>query len=221
VSVLALGSPIICIVTRGRGAPGSDERRRLTDRLAAAVRGGANMIQVRERQLDDRLLMQFVQDVAATVRPEGAHVIVNDRIDVALAAKADGVHLKSDSPAAADVRRLVPPGFIIGRSVHSPEEAAAVEAAGGCDYLLFGTVFPSPSKPGDHPVAGLDALRRVCAAASLPVVAIGGMTPGRAGEVRAAGAAGVAAISFFTDARDAGAAAAALHAALTLPRGHV
>lgn len=213
--------PIICIVTRGRGAPESDERRRLTDRLAAAVRAGANMIQVRERQFDDRLLLQFVQDVAAIVRPEGAHVIVNERIDVALAAKADGVQLKSDSPGAADVRRIVPPGFIIGRSVHSSEEAAAVQAAGGCDYLVFGTVFPSTSKADDHPVAGLDALRRVCAATSLPVVAIGGMSPGRAGDVRAAGAAGVAAISLFAEARDAGAAAAALHDALTLPRGNV
>lgn len=210
-------APVICIVTRARGAPGAGERQRLIERLAAAARAGANMVQVRERQFDDRLLLEFVREVTAAVRPAGARVIVNERTDVALAAGADGVHLKSDAPSAADVRRIVPPGFLLGRSVHSDGEAAAVEAAGGCDYLVFGTVFPSTSKAGDHPVAGLEALRRTCGAVSLPVIAIGGITPGRAAAARSAGAAGVAAISLFAEAADMGAVVASLHDALTLP----
>lgn len=214
-------SPVICIVTRGRGAPDSDERQRLINRLEAAARAGANLVQVRERQFDDRLLLQFVQEVAVAVRPAGARVVVNERTDVALAAGADGVHLKSDGPPPADVRRVVPPGFLIGRSVHSKDEARAVEAAGGCDYLVFGTVFRSASKADDHPVAGLDALRETCAAVSLPVVAIGGISAGRAADVSAAGAAGVAAISLFADAADPATVTGLLRDALTLPRGNV
>ena len=217
----AFSSFIICVVTRGRGSAGSDERRRLLARLAAAVSAGANMVQVRERQFDDRSLVQFVEEVMAAVRPAGARVLVNDRVDIALAAGADGVHLKSDAPSVIDVRRIVPPDFLIGRSVHSDTEAAAMHAAGGCDYLMFGTVFRSLSKTDDHPVAGLDALARTCAAVSLPVVAIGGITSERVADVRAAGAAGVAAISFFSEAPDMGAAAASLRAALTLPEGNV
>lgn len=214
-------APLICVVTRGRGAPGSEERRRLIERLTAAVRAGANMVQVRERQFDDRQLMAFVQEVAAAVRPSGGRVIVNERTDVGLAAGADGVHLKSDAPPASEVRRIVPPGFLVGRSVHSDAEAAAVEAAGGCDYLMFGTLFPSASKTGDHPVAGLEALRHTCAAVSLPVIAIGGISAARAHDVRAAGAAGVAAISLFADASDVAAVTAWLRDALTLPRRNV
>lgn len=220
-SGLTPAPPVVCVVTRGRGAAGSEERLRLIDRLTAAVRGGANMVQVRERQFDDRALLAFVQEVIAAVRPAGARVLVNERTDIALTAGADGVHLKGDGPPASDVRRLTPPGFLVGRSVHAPEEAAAVEAGGGCDFLVFGTVFHSASKSHDHPIAGLDALRRTCAAVALPVIAIGGVSPGRAADVRAAGAAGAAAIALFAEAGDPAAAAAALRDALTLPRGNV
>jgi thiamine-phosphate pyrophosphorylase len=221
VSRVHLTVPIICVVTRGRGASGSDERRRLIERLSAAAQAGATMVQIRERLFDDRELMSFVQDVRDAVRPAGARVIVNERTDVALAAGADGVHLKADGPPAVDVRRIVPPGFLIGRSVHADAEAATVEAAGGCDYLLFGTVFPSASKAGNHPVAGVEAFGRACAAVSLPVIAIGGIAVGRAPDVRAAGGAGVAAISLFSDAQDIAAVTASLRDALTLPRRNV
>lgn len=215
------GSPVVCLVTRGRGASGTPDRLRLLDRLAAAAGAGVNMVQIRERQFDDRALLRFVQEVMAAVQPVGARVILNERTDVALAAGADGVHLKSDGPPAADVRRIVPPGFLIGRSVHSEEEAARIEAAGGCDYLVFGTVFPSSSKPDDHPVGGIDALRRVCAAVTLPVIAIGGVSPARGVAITGAGAAGAAAISLFAEAQDVAGAAAALEDALTLPSPNV
>lgn len=211
--------PVICVVTRARGAAGSGERQALLARLADAAAAGATMVQVRERQFDDRTLVRFVAEVIEAVRPSGTLVLVNERTDLALAAGADGVHLKSDAPSVADVRRIVRDGFAIGRSVHGADEAAAVEAAGGCDYLFFGTVFPSSSKRLDHPVAGVDALETVCQRVTLPVVAIGGISVERAARVAAAGAAGVAAISLFTETPDPGATVRALADALTLHGG--
>lgn len=213
--------PVVCVVTRGRGETGSEERQRLIARLVTAARAGANMVQVRERNFDDRALAAFLAELIAALRPEGTRVIVNERTDIALTTGADGVHLKSDAPPAGAIRRIVPPGFMIGRSVHSDAEAVGAERAGGCDYLTFGTVFRSSSKVEDHPVAGLEALRHTCAAVSLPVVAIGGIVPSRAEEVRRAGAAGVAAISLFAEAQDIAAVTAALRGALTLPTGSV
>jgi thiamine-phosphate diphosphorylase len=218
---MRLTLPAICVITRARGTPGSTERLRLLQRLSAAAQAGATMVQIRERQLDDRRLLAFVADVRAAVSAAGALVLVNDRPDLAIAARADGVHLKSDASSAADVRTIVPQGFVVGRSVHSVSEAEATVHAGGCDYLLFGTVFPSRSKPAEHPVAGVDALRRVCNSVQLPVFAIGGITESRAAEAVAAGAAGVAAISLFADADDVGATVSALRRALTRSEGSV
>lgn len=210
--------PAVCIVTRGRGTASSPERSSLLERLAAAARAGAAIVQVRERQLDDRQLLEFVTQVIGMVRPAGTLVLVNDRVDVALAAGADGVHLKSDAPPAGDVRQIASPELVIGRSVHSAEEAAA---AGACDYLVFGTVFPSGSKPAGHPVAGIEALKRVCESTTLPVFAIGGISVNRATAVAAAGAAGVAAIGLFSDANDISATVTALRSALTRHAGDV
>lgn len=218
---MRLQKPIICIVTRARGEAESPERDALLVRLGAAAASGATMVQVRERQLDDRALLTFVGQIAAHVRRAGALVTVNDRVDIALAAGADGVHLKSDAPSAGEVRRIVPPEFVIGRSVHSDDESAAVAASGGCDYLMFGTVFRSRSKPEDHPVAGVENLARVCRRVALPVVAIGGISVDRAADVASAGAAGIAAISLFADVPDVAATVAALRDALTLPAGNV
>jgi thiamine-phosphate pyrophosphorylase len=208
---------VLCVITRGRSSRSSPERCVLLDRLAAAASAGATMIQVRERQFDDRQLFEFVGQVVEAVRPAGALVLVNERTDIALAAGADGVHLKSNSPPVEQVRRIVPERFVIGRSVHSDVEAAAVDRAGGCDYLLFGTVFPSASKPANHPIAGVEALKIACQRVQLPVIAIGGITPARAASILEAGAAGAAGISVFADAPDMGAAVRALRAALTLP----
>ncbi len=215
-----LRRPAICIVTRGRGTEDSEERARLLARLAEAAVAGATLVQVRERQFDDRQLLRFVEQVIAAVRPAGTRVLVNDRPDIALAAGADGVHLKSDSVPVEDVRTLVPPDFIIGRSVHSVPSAVAA-AGTSCDYLLFGTVFRSASKPPDHPITGIEGLEAVCRRVPTPVLAIGGMSVERAAEVTAAGAAGLAAISLFSEARDIGGAVRALRDALTLPARHV
>ena len=180
------------------------DRRRFAltvDRLAAcagaAARGGVDVIQIREPDLPDREMAGLVRAVVAATAATAARVLVNDRVDVAIVAGAAGVHLRADSPPASRVRAIVPKGFVIGRSVHTRAEVDAAIADGGADYLLFGTVFPSAGKPQGHPVAGLDALREVCAATTLPVIAIGGMTEARAAAAVGAGAAGVAAVEFF------------------------
>lgn len=213
--------PIICIVTRARGAAGSPERTALVSRLAAAADAGATMIQVRERHLDDRALLAFVRELLDATRSTSCAVLVNDRLDIVLATGAHGVHLKSDGVSVQDVRRIAPAGLIVGRSVHSETEAIATGVEGGCDYLFFGTVFPSASKPTDHPVAGTDRLRRVCDSVALPVVAIGGVTTGRAAEVARAGAAGIAAVSLFVEAPDIAHVVTSLHHALTVNQGRV
>jgi thiamine-phosphate diphosphorylase len=123
-------------------------------------------------------------------------VLVNDRFDVALAAGAHGVHLRSDSFPASRLRTRAPRGFLIGRSVHSVADAVAAAADDGVDYLIFGTVFASGSKP-DRPAAGLRELAAVAGATRLPVLAIGGVTAGTIADVMRAGAAGVAGISMF------------------------
>ena len=218
---MSLRAPIVCVVTRVRGVEGSPEQRTLLDRLGAAAAAGASLIQVRERQLSDRAVLRFVRDLVARTGGSGCQVVVNDRPDIAIASGAAGVHLKDQSLTVTDVRRIAPPRFLVGRSVHSEDDAAAVEAAGGCDYLLFGTVFPSTSKPDDHPIAGVEELRRLCARVSLPVLAIGGVTAARARAVAEAGASGAAAISLFAEAGDIGAAVTGLRDALTPRRGSV
>ena len=213
--------PVVCVVTRARGGAGSAERNALLRRLSSAAAAGASLIQVRERHLDDRALLQFLRDLIDATAHSGCVVTVNDRIDLAIAAGAGGVHLKDDGMLASDVRAIRPESLVIGQSVHSPEDAVRAERAGGCDYLLFGTVFQSASKSEDHPIAGLSALRQVCESTRLPVLAIGGITPSRAGAVAEAGAAGAAAISYFAEAREMAEAVALMQAALTRHPGHV
>jgi thiamine-phosphate pyrophosphorylase len=189
---------VICLVTNRRRFGGDDVamRKQVAVTAAAAARAGVDLIQVRERDLVDRALLDLVSSVVEAVKGTLTSVVVNDRLDVALTAGAHGVHLRADSLAPAAARRIAPPGFLIGRSVHAEDEARLVEQRGGADYLVFGMVFPSDSKP-DRPPAGIDALRRVCAAVRLPVLAIGGMTVERAVDVARAGASGIAAIGLF------------------------
>jgi thiazole tautomerase (transcriptional regulator TenI) len=201
-----------------------DEILGLEAQLDAACEEAVDIVQVRERDLDAAALLGLVRRVVGRATP-ATRVVVNDRADVALAAGAAGVHLRSDGPPAARVRALQPGPWIVGRSVHMPGEAAR---AGDLDYLLCGTVFPSGSKPAGAPVGGLDTLRETCAVARPPVLAIGGITPARVAACREAGAAGVAAIGVFlpagrtADALGPVAAAAALRKAwfemLQLPR---
>ena len=193
---MRLTAPLICLVTRG-----SDDATTTLARVRAAADAGVDLIQLREPQLAASALADLARSACNATRHTRARIVVNDRLDVAIAAGADGVHLRARSFDAARVLRVADAGFLIGRSVHSAEEAIEADRAGNCDYLVFGTVYPSASKPPAHPAAGLDALRGVCIRVQLPVIAIGGLTAGRAREVRAAGAAGIAAIGLFDDVR--------------------
>jgi thiamine-phosphate diphosphorylase len=187
--------PVTCMIT---------DRQRLADPtpggLATSVRAvairGAQLIHLRERDLDGRVLLELAGRVVEAVRGTAARVLINDRLDVALAAGAHGVHLRAVSFRASRVRTVVPAGFLIGQSVHSAEEAAAL--GDGADYLLFGNVFETGSKPG-KPGAGIEALARVARATRLPVLAVGGVTLDVVPQLLAAGAAGFAGISLFDD----------------------
>jgi thiamine-phosphate pyrophosphorylase len=149
---------------------------------------------VRERDLEAGQLAALVEVALALARGTTSRIVVNDRLDVALACGADGVHLRADSIPTADARRIVPAGFLIGRSVHAPGEASAAE---GCDYLIAGTVFPSRSKAAGAAVLGIEGLRAIVRVSRAPVLAIGGVTADRFDDVAAAGAAGVAGIGLF------------------------
>jgi thiamine-phosphate pyrophosphorylase len=191
----ALPVPAICLVTDRRRLPANQEDA-LVQLVEAASAAGVTLVQVREQEIDDRRLLALVSRVVSAAKPGGASVVVNDRVDIALAAGAAGVHLRGDSPPAAAVRPIVPPGFLIGRSVHSVGEAVEAEAA-GVDYLIAGTIFPTGSKGPGAPIAGIEVLADVCAAVRVPVLAIGGISTDKVGDIAAAGAAGAAAIDLF------------------------
>ena len=188
-------------MTSGRTRGADDES---ADALVRLVRQatdcGVNLVQLREPAMADGALLTLVRRVLDAVDRDHTSVLVNDRTDVALASGAGGVHLRGDAVRASRVRAIAPDGFLIGRSVHSVEEAVDAQADAGVDYLVFGTVFPSFSKPKDHRTAGVAALREVCGSVRVPVIAIGGINAERAAEVAAAGAAGIAAIGMFADA---------------------
>lgn len=194
-----LPKPCFCLVTdRRRLVPDartlSVEIARIERQADEALQAGIDMIQVRERDLDARVLRDLTVRLVSLAAGR-ALILVNDRADVALAAGAAGVHLRADGPAVLRVRTLGPDGWVIGRSIHTPAEAA--EHA-GADYLLFGTVQPTASKPAGHRVAGIAGLEAaVRSAAGTPVLAIGGLTPRESAACREAGAAGVAATGAF------------------------
>ena len=152
-------------------AAGVAAEQAMIDRLGAAARAGAHLIQIRQPQLDGRALTRLVERSVQAAQGTAARILVNDRVDVALTAGAHGVHLRGDSMPAARVRAIAPPGFLIGRSVHAPGEGAQAAQDGNLDYLIFGTVFMSRSKPGVE-AAGLEALAAACAASALPVLAV-------------------------------------------------
>jgi thiamine-phosphate pyrophosphorylase len=177
----------------GRGSF-EDARRCLLQQAERAVDAGIDCIIVRERDLEARDLVQLTIDLVKRTRGTRTRVVVNDRVDVALASGADGVHLRGDSIAPEVVRRMTPDNFLLGRSVHGAEEAAAVTSV---DYLIAGTVWASASKPEHHRLLGLDGFSEVVKASRVPVLAIGGVTIDRVQDVAIAGGAGVAAIGLF------------------------
>jgi thiamine-phosphate diphosphorylase len=191
---------ILCLVTDRRrlgsaiGATEQDWTGALRAQVAAAARAGVDYVQVREPDLEAGELADLVRSLMSATASTPTRILVNDRIDVALAAKASGVHLKEQSILPARVRRIAPPGFVIGCSVHGIDAVAARKSA---DLLIAGTVMPTASKRAvDY--LGKDGLSKIVeVAAGQPVIGIGGMDLTSMPLLRSAGAAGLAAIGAF------------------------
>jgi thiamine-phosphate pyrophosphorylase len=167
--------------------------------IAEAIAAGLDWVQIREKDLSARRLLAVAEAAVKVARQQGrTRVMVNDRLDVALAAKAHGVHLGAHSMPADLVRRLAPRDFVVGVSCHSLEESRAAQAA-GADYILLGPIFATPSKLAYGPPLGLAKLREVTLLVTLPVFALGGITIDRVASCLENGAAGIAGIRIFQD----------------------
>jgi thiamine-phosphate pyrophosphorylase len=184
---------------------------------SAALDGGATVIQLRDKTASTRVLIEDGQALRALTRERGALLIVNDRVDVALAVEADGAHVGQDDMPAALARRLLGPERILGVSAATMEEAEEA-VAGGADYLGVGPIFPSPGKPDAGPPTGVGLLTELAGRFATPLVAIGGITAENAAEVVRAGACGVAVITAVVAAEDIAAAARWLRVAVDAAR---
>lgn len=171
------------------------------DVARAALAGGATIIQLRDKTASTRRLLEIAQIIRLLTRQAKALFIVNDRLDVALAAEADGVHVGQDDLPVEIARKIAGGNFIIGASATSLEEARRAAAA-GADYLGIGTIFPTGSKSDAGTALGLEILGQIKQATNLPVIAIGGITADNAPSVLKAGADGLAVISAITGAPD-------------------
>jgi len=186
--------PRLVLVTDRHATAGRD----LVDVVAAALDAGLPAVQLREKDLPGRALLILAERLRQLTARAGALLLVNDRVDVAVAVGADGVHLGGGSLPADVARRLLPPGALVGVSTHAPAEAASATA----DFVFYGPVYATPSKAAFGPPQGLAALRQAAAAARVPVLAIGGVTAATVPATRAAGATGVAVIRAILSADD-------------------
>jgi thiamine-phosphate pyrophosphorylase len=180
--------------------------RDLVELLALALAGGSRMIQLREKEWPSGRLLPLAEKLRAACAAAGATFIVNDRVDLALAVGAYGVHLGQDDLPARAARPLLRPGMILGISTHSVEQARAAQAD-GADYVAVGSMFATTSK-ADFQLVGPDLMRKLRGEIRVPLIGIGGITPDNVSEVIQAGADGVAVISAVCAAPDPKAAAA-------------
>jgi thiamine-phosphate pyrophosphorylase len=181
-SVYLITDPLLCA---GRG---------VIETALAAVRGGVKIVQLRDKTASDAALISQGRALKQALVGSGALLIVNDRVEVARAIAADGVHVGQCDAAAADARRALGPDAIIGLSIQTTEHATALDPA-IVDYIGVGPVFATTTKPDHALPLGFDGLKRVCAASALPAVAIGGLSAAHTRDVFAAGARGLAVVS--------------------------
>lgn len=187
----------LCVITDpelGRGLSHVDIARQ-------ALEGGAPMIQLRDKSAGLRQLLPQAQEIASLCRERGAYFIVNDRLDLALAVNADGVHLGQDDLPPTAARAALGQGKILGVSTHSLEQATRA-AREGADYLGIGPIFPTSTKGTGYEPVGCETIKQLHARIDLPLIAIGGITLDTIGPVIRAGAAGVAVISAIAGAED-------------------
>ena len=211
--------PLLCYVTDRRSlteAKPQDSLVALPEKIEQLIAAGIDVVQIREKDLPAAQLASLTrQSLRAAAQRSGptriqARILLNDRLDVAIAERAHGVHLGEKSLPVLDAKRLaesamrkqaVDEAFLVGASCHSLGAAQAAQRD-GADYIFFGPVFPTPSKAGYGEPQGLTRLAEVCRAVSIPVLAIGGITLENASACIGAGAAGIAAIRLFQDAPD-------------------
>ena len=196
---------VICLVTPGAApfvppVPIADRLVALGALIADATSAGVDIVQIREPDVPARDLTALVAAAVQSSRGTRTRIVVNDRVDVALAAGADGAHLGVRSLPAARARDMTPPGFLLGRSIHTVDEARIVAADRNVDYVIAGTVFASESKPNEARLLGIGGLAAVVRAVDLPVLAIGGIDLETLASVAATGSVGFAAIRLFSDA---------------------
>lgn len=205
---LVLPYPCLCLVTDPAVCP----REELAGRVSAAVSGGVDIVQLRDKELPGAVLLELTQELENAIRGK-AMLLVNERVDVAVAAQADGVQL-GEAGLPTDVsRRLLGDAALIGRSVHSVEGANSA-AQSGADFLLVGTMFATRSHPGEEP-AGPELLHRIKdAGVAMPMLGIGGITETNVRQVMAAAAHGGAVITAVLAAEDPRAAAERLKSAM-------
>ena len=199
---------LLCYVTNRKLLGPSDQENALLHSMKRAGAAGVDWIQIREKDLSARELLELTRRATATV-PHTKKIVVNDRLDVTIAAGAAGVHLGAASIPVADAVRWcragnAPKDFLIGFSCHSLQEAKAAELA-GASYVFFGPVYATPSKIEFGSPQGPARLAEVCRSLKIPVFSIGGITEDNAAECLQAGASGIAAIRLFQEAKDSAA----------------
>ena len=210
---------ILCYVTDRAAlpAPGTDT---LLGVIRRAIAAGVDWIQLREKNLTGRALAALARDAVAAAHGSSTRIVINGRVDVAVAARAGGVHLGGVALPVEEVAiwcahhlaEIAPP-FLVGASCHSFAEARAAERD-GAHYIFFGPVFSTPAKTQYGPPQGISRLEEVCRAVRIPVLAIGGVTLSNAQECLRAGAAGIAAIRLFQESEDLRKTVAGLRGAL-------
>lgn len=184
----------LCYITDRRAL----EPQPLLPRIIDAIQAGVDLIQIREKDITTRELVGLVESAVERARGTQSRIVVNDRLDVALALGAAGVHLGTRSLPAKEVRACVPPGLLVGVSCHSVQDTVDADVA-GADYVVLGPIFPTPSKLAYGPPLGLAILREAASRVRLPILALGGITVERVKACLEAGATGIAGISVFQD----------------------
>ncbi len=183
----------------------------LPEAVRRALEGGVRAIQLREKDLPVRDLLALAQEMRTITKEFGARLFINDRVDVAVAVNADGVHLGNESMPAGAVRAIVGDDMLIGVSCHSVEDAWEAETM-GADFVTFGPIFPTPSKMQYGKPAGLEALGRAVKRVQIPVFGLGGINRDNVLRVMLSGAYGIALISAIVAADDIKQAATDMHA---------